>query len=157
VSRTNLLIRSIFVARSGHIFAALVVLAIMSLLVACGGTTTIVLSPPEQPTTGSTTGPTIPYIAGNYQGSFTYDGQSGNSPMQIQIFQAGTQLTGTTTEGSSSASDTGTISSSGQFSITETFSGGGTATLDGSITGSGQLSGTWTNGSQGGSWTVSRV
>jgi hypothetical protein len=98
-----------------------------------------------------------PNIAGNYQGSYTVNGQSGTYTMQIQIVQSGTQLTGTTTEGSSTASDTGTISAGGSFSITENFSGSGTATLSGSLVGPGHLSGTWTNSTEAGSWDVTLV
>jgi hypothetical protein len=65
-------------------------------------------------------GSSIPNIAGSYSGSFTISGRSGTYPMQIQISQSDQNLTGTTTEGTVVYNDTGTITSSGDFSITET-------------------------------------
>ena len=99
-------------------------------------------------------GSNIPNIAGSYSGSFTVSGQSGTYPMHIQISQSDQNLTGTTTEGPAVYNDTGTITTSGNFSITETSVNGGTASLSGTIVSSGHLSGTWSSANSGGTWDV---
>jgi hypothetical protein len=118
-------------------------------------TATIPIFQPQP--TATPTPPTAPDISGSYQGSYTVNGQSGTYSMQVQFTQSGTQVTGTTTEGSSTASDSGTIDSTGNFTINESFSGGGTATLYGSIAGPGHLTGTWTGGGGTGTWDVTAV
>lgn len=118
-------------------------------------TATIPIFQPQP--TATPTSPTAPDISGSYQGSYTVNGQSGTYSMQVQFTQSGTQVTGTTTEGSSTASDSGTIDSTGNFTINESFSGGGTATLYGSIAGPGHLTGTWTGGGGTGTWDVTAV
>lgn len=97
----------------------------------------------------------IPNIAGSYSGSFTTNGQSGSSPMQLQISQSGQTLSGSTTEGPAVSTNTGSISADGSFTITETWSDGSRSYLSGSVAGSGHLSGTWnTGGSALGTWDV---
>ncbi|HLW00835.1 MAG TPA: serine/threonine-protein kinase [Ktedonobacterales bacterium] len=116
-------------------------------------------SPTPKPKPSPTPSPTpapIPSIRGDYTGSYTTDGGVGSNPMSMQIFQSGKNLSGTTTEGSTTYNDTGTIDSNGNFTIVETESGGSaTATLFGSMTGGGSLGGTWTASGESGTWTVS--
>jgi hypothetical protein len=100
----------------------------------------------------------IPSIAGSYQGGYTEIGQSGIIPIQIQINQSDSQLSGTTTTGNTTAIDSGTIDANGNFTMYFSFSGGGgIATLYGSIVNQGHLSGTWTDThGNSGDWDVTR-
>lgn len=99
--------------------------------------------------------PPPPNIAGYYSGSWSTYGGPGSNPMQMQVYQSGQSLSGTTTEGGSVASDSGTIASNGSFTITETWSNGAHSYLVGSLVGTGHLSGTWNNGgSTLGTWDV---
>ncbi len=95
----------------------------------------------------------IPSIAGNYAGSFTWYGQAGTYPMQIQITQVGSTFSGTTNESGTIFNDTGTITSDGHVRIIEND----TMYLDGFTDGSGHLSGTWgstDSSSASGTWSV---
>lgn len=75
--------------------------------------------------------------------------------MQIQISQSGKRLSGTTTEGPSASTNSGTISSKGSFTIVETWPNGVHSYLVGSLVGPGHLSGTWNNGGSAlGTWDV---
>jgi len=80
-------------------------------------------------------------LYGSYSGSYTTDGSSGSNPMSLSLSQSGWTLTGTTTEGSTTYNDTGTLTPNGSFTINE-----GGPVLTGSVTDYGQLSGTWTGG-----------
>lgn len=91
-------------------------------------------------------------IAGSYSGSFTTDGFSGTSPMSLDLHQSGSALSGTTTEGSTQYTDTGTLAENGTLTINENG-----PVLHGGITDYGQLSGTWTAGSAHGTWVVNIV
>jgi serine/threonine protein kinase len=122
-------------------------------------TATPTATPTPTPTATPTPTPTVapfPNIQGNYSGSFTTNGSTGTYPMSIQIFQSGSNLSGTTTEGATVYNDSGTINSNGNFTIVETSSSG-TATLYGSIISKGHLGGTWTAGSSSGTWDVTLV
>jgi hypothetical protein len=95
-------------------------------------------------------------IAGIYQGTYT-NNQPADFPtpltLQIQISQTGSQLSGTTTKGgTNTASDSGTIDTNGNFTITGTFADGSTEILYGSksIVQQGYLYGTWVYSSVGG-------
>lgn len=101
---------------------------------------------------------TYPNIAGSYSGSYTSKGSPATYSMQLQISQSGPNLTGTTTEGSTVYNDTGTISTSGTFTITENSHGSPVAYLYGSSPGANQLAGTWSNNNLTGSgnWNVSK-
>jgi len=108
------------------------------------------------PTPTPTPAPTTPNIAGSYSGSYTWNGSATTYPMQLQLSQSGSNLTGTTTEGSVVYNDTGTIDTNGNFTIKEYSGGSLVAYLYGSTSGN-QLSGTWLNTSNsGGNWSVSK-
>ncbi|HEV7129445.1 MAG TPA: hypothetical protein VGN32_18565 [Ktedonobacterales bacterium] len=111
--------------------------------------------PPPQPT--ATNAPTPPNIAGSYGGEFDGNTAHGGQPIQVQISQFGTSLSGSTTEneGNTVASDTGTIALNGNFTITEKVNGGFYGNLVGSIVGPGHLGGTWNvGGAAQGTWNV---
>lgn len=113
---------------------------------------------PAQPIpTQTPTQVTYPNIAGSYSGSYTSKGSPATYPMQLQLSQSGPNLTGTTTEGSTVYNDTGSISTSGNFTITENYNGSPVAYLYGSSPSTNQLAGTWSNNSTGsGNWNVSK-
>jgi hypothetical protein len=98
----------------------------------------------------------LPNIAGVYSGSYTVEGQPGTYNMQLQLTQAGSMLSGTTTDnGGAVYNDTGTIANDGTFTIAETYQGQLLSTLDGSIEGPGHVGGTWHNtGGLEGNWDV---
>jgi hypothetical protein len=95
--------------------------------------------------------PTPVSLYGSYSGSYTTDGSTGSNPMSLSLNQSGWTLTGTTTEGSTTYNDTGTLTANGSLTINE-----GGPVLTGGITDYGQLSGTWTGGggSVHGTWVV---
>lgn len=80
-------------------------------------------------------------LYGSYSGSYTTDGSTGSNPMSLSLSQSGWTLTGTTTEGSTTYTDTGTLTANGSLTINE-----GGPVLTGGVTDYGQLSGTWKSG-----------
>jgi serine/threonine protein kinase len=112
---------------------------------------------PRPPTATATATP-VPCanITGTYSGTWGLNGP-GSNPMSLNITQSGSNLSGTTTEGSTTYNDSGTINCNGSFTINETSSSSGTATLFGSVLGPHHLGGTWSSSSSGGSgdWDVS--
>lgn len=139
------------------IFAVLLVVA-ANLLAGCSNassassgvasaqpTATTVPTPTPVPSRPTATPIPVPTIAGFYDGTYRLDGLPGIYPMQMRIFQSGYTLSGTTTEGSTVYSDTGTIDTTGTFSITETIAVG-SACLSGFPVSVGHLSGTWSRG-----------
>lgn len=90
-------------------------------------------------------------LYGSYSGSFTTDGSTGSNPMSLSLSQSGWTLTGTTTEGSTTYNDTGTLTANGSLTINE-----GGPVLTGAVTDYGQLSGTWksADGALHGAWVV---
>jgi hypothetical protein len=98
----------------------------------------------------------VPSVAGTYQGTYTTTGRLDTNPIQIQISQSDTQLSGTITYSSYGTifSDLGTIDPNGNFTITVYFPNAGTGTWHGSIEKQGYLSGTWTDDSGSGHWSV---
>lgn len=92
-------------------------------------------------------------LYGSYCGSLTNNGSSTTCPVSLPINTVGWTFTGTTTEGSSTYSDTGTIMKNGSITIDE----GGPA-LSGGVTGYNQLSGAWSSpGGANGPWTVNAL
>jgi hypothetical protein len=96
--------------------------------------------------------PSVPVnLYGTYSGTYTYSGSSVTYPMELGLSQSGFTLTGTTTEGSTTYNDTGTLAPNGSLTINE-----GGPVLTGGITNYGQLSGTWksADGTLTGTWLV---
>lgn len=89
-------------------------------------------------------------LHGTYTGTYTVSGSSTSYPMTLAINTVGWTFTGTTTEGSLTYNDTGTITENGSLSIDE-----GGPVLTGGVVGYGQLQGTWaTPGGSNGTWSV---
>lgn len=114
-------------------------------------------TPPPLPTTvtnnpapggggGQPAGPDVPNVAGDYKGAFfstaAAAGLQAPKALEIQITQNGATLSGTTNEGGTSYSDTGTVNSKGSIHLVVNTP---TATTDffGALVGPGHLSGTW--------------
>ncbi len=99
-------------------------------------------TPKSVPTQTPTPDNPYPNIAGTYHGSYSPLGSGISNPLTLQIVQSGPNLSGTANDNGTMGSISGSIDSSGNFTIFlssgHTFSGG--------IAGPGHLSGTYTNG-----------
>ena len=100
-------------------------------------------TPKSLPTQTPTPTPNpYPNIAGNYQGSYSPLGSGISNSLTLQIVQSGPNLSGTANDNGTMGSISGSIDSSGNFTI---FLPSGHI-LSGGIAGPGHLSGTYTNG-----------
>jgi serine/threonine protein kinase len=98
------------------------------------------------PGSGQPASPNVPNIAGDYKGAFfstaTAAGLQAPKALEIQINQNGATLSGTTNEGGTSYSDTGTVNSKGGIHLVVNTPSK-TTDFFGSLVESGHLSGTW--------------
>lgn len=95
---------------------------------------------------GQPAGPDVPNVAGDYKGAFfstaAAAGLQAPKALEIQITQNGAALSGTTNEGGTNYSDTGTVNGKGSIHLVVNTP---TATTDffGALVGPGHLSGSW--------------